>query len=80
MDKALFLRMLRGGLRVSEVARLKTSHIDWQNPALIVYQGKGRSDRRVYLSEDALSSLKHCLDLRPPPRSQWGLTPLTPSS
>lgn len=66
MDKALFLLMLRGGLRVFEVARLKTSHIDWQNSALIIYQGKGRKDRRVYLSEDALVALKRCLDLRPP--------------
>jgi site-specific recombinase XerD len=66
LDKTLFLLMLRGGLRVSEVAALKRSDIDWENSALIIHQGKGRKDRRVYLSEDALSSLKQCIESRPP--------------
>src|SRR4029450_9316268 len=52
MDRSLFLVMLRCGLRVSEVAQLKLEHIDWEQQALQVVQGKGRKDRRVYLSPD----------------------------
>jgi integrase/recombinase XerD len=48
-DRALFLLMLRCGLRVSEVARLKLRDIDWAQQAVLIEQGKGRKDRRVYL-------------------------------
>lgn len=65
MDRALFLLMLRCGLRVSEVARLKLCDIDWEQKALLVEQGKGRKDRRVYVSDDAVTSLKQCLEIRP---------------
>jgi site-specific recombinase XerD len=65
MDKALFLLMLRGGLRVSEVAQLTLQDIDWSQQAVLVEQGKGRKDRRVYLSADAVASLRECLQQRP---------------
>ena len=65
VDRALFLLMLRCGLRVSEVAHLKVNDIDWEQKALLVEQGKGRKDRWVYLSADALESLHECLQLRP---------------
>jgi len=65
MDRALFLLMLRCGLRVSEVARLTITDVDWEQGALIVRQGKGRKDRRVYLSSDAATGLKECLEGRP---------------
>jgi site-specific recombinase XerD len=65
MDRALFLLMLRGGLRVSEVAQLKMCDLDWSQQALLVEQGKGRKDRRVYLSADAVASLHACLQQRP---------------
>jgi len=52
MDKTMFLLMLRCGLRVSEIANLKPEDIDWEQRALLVRQGKGRKDRRVYLSKD----------------------------
>lgn len=65
VDKALFLLMLRGGLRVSEVAKLKLEDIDWTQQALRIEQGKGRKDRRVYLSPDAVANLRACLQLRP---------------
>ncbi len=65
MDRALFLLMLRGGLRVSEVAKLKLVDVDWEQKMLLVEQGKGRKDRWVYLSADALSSLHECLRRRP---------------
>jgi len=65
MDHALFLLMLRCGLRVSEVARLKVSDIDWEQPALLVEQGKGRKDRWVYLSPDVVRRLQDCGPHRP---------------
>jgi integrase len=40
MDKALFLLMLRCGLRVSEVAQLTLRDIDWSQQAVRVEQGE----------------------------------------
>jgi site-specific recombinase XerD len=65
MDRALFLVMLRCGLRVSEVAKLKLEQIDWEQQAIHIVQGKGRKDRRVYLSPDAVASLQQCLAQHP---------------
>jgi site-specific recombinase XerD len=65
MDHALFLLMLRCGLRVSEAARLKLQDIDWSQQAVRVDQGKGRKDRQVYLSADAVARLQECLQQRP---------------
>ena len=65
MDRALFLLMLRGGLRVSEVAQLKVRDLDWSQQALLIEPGKGRKDRRVYLSADAVASLHACPQQRP---------------
>ena len=65
MDHALFLVLLRCGLRVSEVAQLKLDQIDWEQHALHIVQGKGRKDRRVYLSPDAVASLQRCLEQHP---------------
>src|SRR5438132_13016065 len=58
----------RAGLRVSEVARLKLEQIDWEQQALHIVQGKGRKDRRVYMSPDAVASVQQCL--AQPPRVQ----------
>jgi site-specific recombinase XerD len=65
MDHALFLLMLRCGLRVAEAARLKLCDVDWEQKTLLVEQGKGRKDRWVYLSADALCGLHECLKKRP---------------
>jgi site-specific recombinase XerD len=65
MDKALFLLMLRCGLRVSEVVHLTMNDIDWAQQAIRIDQGKGRKDRRVYVSPDAVTSLQTCLTHRP---------------
>ena len=70
MDRALFLVILRCGLRVSEVARLKLEHIDWEQQALQVVQGKGRKDRRVYMSPDAVASVQQCLAQHPGAQAQ----------
>jgi integrase/recombinase XerD len=65
MDRSLFLVMLRCGLRVSEVAQLKLEQMDWEQQALRVVQGKGRQDRRVYMSPDAVASGQQCLAQHP---------------
>jgi site-specific recombinase XerD len=65
MDHALCLLMLRCGLRVSEVVHLRRSDLDWEQHALRIDQGKGRKDRVVYVSADALAALRTCLALRP---------------
>lgn len=70
MDRALFLVMLRCGLRVSEVAQLKLEHIDWEQSALTIVQGKGRKDRRVYMSPDAVASVQQCVAQHPGARAQ----------
>src|SRR5712671_5834504 len=70
MDRSLFLVMLRCGLRVSEVAQLKLEQIDWEQQALSVLQGKGRKDRRVYMSPDAVASVQQCLEHHPGTRAQ----------
>jgi len=70
MDRALFLVILRCGLRVSEVAQLKLEQIDWEQQALHVVQGKGRKDRRVYMSPDTVVSLHACLAQHPGERTK----------
>jgi site-specific recombinase XerD len=65
LDHALYLLILRGGLRVSEVARLRRSDLDWEQQSLRIDQGKGRKDRVVYVSADALAALRTCLAGRP---------------
>jgi len=65
MDRALCLVMRRCGRRVSEAAQLQLDHLDWEQQALHIVQGKGRQDRRVYLSPDAVASLQQCLAQHP---------------
>ena len=65
LDHALYLLMLRCGLRVSEVARLRRSDLDWEQQSLRIDRGKGRKDRVVYVSADALAALRTCLAARP---------------
>jgi integrase/recombinase XerC len=66
LDRALYLLMLRCGLRVSEVARVTPADLDWAQQSLRITQGKGRKDRVVYVAADALAALRPCLALRPP--------------
>ena len=65
LDHALCLLMLRCGLRVSEVARLRLRDLDWTQQSLRVEQGKGRKDRIVSVSADVLAALRTCLPARP---------------
>jgi site-specific recombinase XerD len=57
-DRAMFMLMLRCGLRVEEVARLTVDAIEYRSRQLYVFNGKGSKDRVVYLSEDAQSALE----------------------
>jgi site-specific recombinase XerD len=63
-DRAMFMLMLRCGLRVEEVARLTVDAIEYRSRQLYVFNGKGSKDRVVYLSEDAQSALEEHLKKR----------------
>jgi len=65
-DRAIFMLMLRSGLRVAEVAHLKFSAIDFRRGRILVHEGKGGKDRAVYISHDALRALVEYLRVRPP--------------
>jgi len=56
-DRAMFMLMLRCGLRVQEVAELTVDAIECQRRQIFVFHGKGAKDRVVYMSEDARSAL-----------------------
>lgn len=64
-DRAMFMLMLRCGLRVAEVAALTIDAIDQNRRKILVQSGKGRKDRVVYLSSDALRALTDYLKVRP---------------
>jgi site-specific recombinase XerD len=63
-DRAMFMLMLRCGLRVEEVSRLTADAIEYGRRQLYVFNGKGSKDRVVYLSEDALSALQTYMQKR----------------
>jgi len=63
-DRAMFMLMLRCGLRVEEVARLTTAAIEYRSRQLYVFNGKGSKDRVVYLSEDAKSAIDEYMKKR----------------
>ncbi|HUL21556.1 MAG TPA: tyrosine-type recombinase/integrase [Thermodesulfobacteriota bacterium] len=63
-DRAMFMLMLRCGLRVQEVAGLTIDAIEYQRRQIFVFHGKGAKDRVVYMSEDARSALLAYLEKR----------------
>ena len=58
-ERALLMATDGGGLRVSEVVRLRISDIDAQRDLLRVEQGKGRKDRYTLLGPRLLAELRH---------------------
>jgi site-specific recombinase XerD len=69
-DRAIFMVMLRCGLRVEEVANLTLSALDLPRRQLFVYHGKGAKDRIVYISTDAYQALMKYLKVRPSVRAK----------
>ena len=63
-DRAIFMLMLRCGLRLEEVANLTIPAIDLRRDQLFIYDGKGGKDRVVYMSSDALDTLSTYLKKR----------------
>jgi site-specific recombinase XerD len=70
-DCAMFLLMLRCGLRISEVANLLRTDLFLREtaPRLVVH-GKGSRERSVYLSPQAERALYAYLRVRPPATSE----------
>lgn len=64
-DKAIFLLMLRCGLRVEEVANLSLNAIDFKRRRILIQDGKWGKDRLVYVSNDAMKALIKYLKVRP---------------
>jgi len=63
-DRAMFMLMLRCGLRVQEVAQLTVDAVEYGRKQIFVFNGKGGKDRVVYMSEDARSALSAYLATR----------------
>ena len=64
-DRAIFMLMLRCGLRVEEVAHLTVAAIDPKRRRITVHNGKGGKGRVVYMSNDSFDALSRYLALRP---------------
>jgi len=69
-DRAIFMVMLRCGLRVEEIANLTLSALDLPRRQLFVCHGKGAKDRIVYISTDACQALVRYLKVRPSGRAK----------
>ncbi len=71
-DRAMFLLMLRCGLRIGEVASLQLTDLflDEEYPR-IVARGKGSRERGVYLSKQAETALREYLAERPSVKSEF---------
>jgi site-specific recombinase XerD len=64
-DFAIYMLMLRCGLRVQEVADLTLDVIDYKRSRILVRAGKGAKDRIVFISNDAAQALAIYLRERP---------------
>ena len=69
-DIAMFMLMLRCGLRVGEVANLTFQVIDFERKSIIVLNGKFRRDRIVYMSDDTIDALHTYIKIRPSSRTR----------
>jgi site-specific recombinase XerD len=71
-DFAMFLLMLRCGLRIGEVANLQMSDLFLEEEfSRIVARGKGSRERGVYLSKQAERALREYLAERPQVKSEF---------
>ena len=69
-DRAMFMLMLRCGLRVEEVANLTMGVIDVKRRTVLIEDGKGAKDRVVYMSNDVLQALAAYVRVRPASRAR----------
>jgi len=69
-DRAMFMLMLRSGLRVEEVANLSFGAVNLKRRTIIVYDPKWGKDRVAYVSDDALEALVDYLKVRPTSRAK----------
>ncbi len=71
-DRAMFLLMLRCGLRICEVAQLRLNdlYLDEPRPRLLI-RGKNSKERSAYLSPQAEEALRHYLAERPTVPSEF---------
>jgi len=69
-DRAMFMLMLRSGLRVEEVCNLSLAALDLKRRRVYVYNGKGLKDRVAYMSRDSHDALIQYLRLRPSSRAR----------
>ena len=69
-DRAMFMLMLRSGLRVEEVGNLSLAALDLRRRRVYVLNGKGAKDRVVYMSRDCHEALVEYLTVRPASRAR----------
>ena len=64
-DRAVFMLMIRCGLRVEEVANVSLDAMDFKYKKILIKDGKGSKDRIVYMSNDVIQALTDYLKARP---------------
>jgi site-specific recombinase XerD len=69
-DQAMFMLMLRCGLRVEEVANLTLDVIEFKRRRIWIQDGKWGKDRVVCVSNDAMKALIDYLKVRPQSETQ----------
>jgi site-specific recombinase XerD len=79
-DRAMFLLMLRCGLRVGEVSTLRWSAIDGEARSIRIDNGKGQVDRVVYFSPDVEHALHPWRRIQPPDVRYVFPSPLKPGT
>lgn len=62
--RAIFLLMIRSGLRIGEVSQLQLEDMHWAQQNLMVRNGKGKVDRVVYFSAEVEHALRRWLSTR----------------
>ncbi len=79
--RALLMTACAGGLRTSEVVRLRLTDIDSERMVIRIHQGKGQKDRYVMLAPTLLKVLRHYWQQERPATwlfpSQEGKQPIT---
>lgn len=63
-DRAMFMLMIRSGLRVEEVANVSLDVLDFKHRKILIEDGKGSKDRIVYMSNDVIHALAAYLKVR----------------